>query len=32
MKLGFMDRIMRMHEQACMCIIQPTHAAKIMRT
>ena len=32
MKLGFVDRIMRTHEQAYMHIIQPTHGAKIMRT
>ena len=29
--LGLLGRIMRMHEQACMCIIKLVHVAKIMR-
>ena len=31
-KLGFLGRIMRTHEQACVRIIKPAHIAKIMCT
>ena len=30
-KLGFLGRIMRTHEQACVRIIKHAHIAKIMR-
>ena len=30
--LGFLGRIMCTHEQACMRIIQPAHATRIMHT
>ena len=31
-KLGFLGKIMCTHEQACMRIIQPAHATRIMHT
>ena len=30
--LGFLEKIMHKHEEACMRIIKPTHVVKIMCT